>query len=226
MEQNRPTGALLMGDYGDGFIYQRGKRWWIGFSHDGKSYREPGGANNKGAKTPDEARKKLKARLKQAWGGNFIGPQEERVAVVDLLDDLVKHLELKGATSAKSVESHLRHVRATCSRTPARTMLRTCNCFVRIPPPAASGHAAAHHQKQPETDGIYGPRSSERPSNRAHNPKVGGSNPPPATILSTTYRHSRRAKVPIRPFCNRCVTLLIIVHAHHSETGVQRHLTA
>lgn len=108
MEQNR----VVMGDYGDGFVYQRGKRWWIGYSHEGKAYREPGGANGKGAKTPEEARKRLKARLREIWGDRFVGPNEERVTVDELLDDLIKHLELKSAKSIDSVKSHLKPVRA------------------------------------------------------------------------------------------------------------------
>lgn len=107
MEQN----IAVMGDYGDGFVYARGKRWWIGYSHDGKKYREPGGSNGKGAKTPEEARKRLKARLKEIWSDRFVGPQEERIAVDELLNDLVAHLELKGAKSVGSVKSHLKPVR-------------------------------------------------------------------------------------------------------------------
>jgi integrase len=107
MEQNR-----VVGDYGDGFVYQRGKRWWIGYSHEGKAYREPGGPNGKGAKTADEAKKKLKARLREIWGDRFVGPNEERVTIDELLDDLIRHLELKSAKSIASVKSHLKPVRA------------------------------------------------------------------------------------------------------------------
>lgn len=90
---------------GDGRVYARGSRWWIEFWFEGKQFRETGG------RSEDAARKKLKARLKEILGGRFVGPQQERVSVSELLDDLLTHLGTKGARSVASFRSHLKPVR-------------------------------------------------------------------------------------------------------------------
>ena len=90
---------------GDGRVYQRGNRWWIEYWHRGRQYREAGGASEKAAG------KRLKDRLKQIAGDRFVGPQEERVEVSELLDALERHLETKGARAMASLRSHLRPVR-------------------------------------------------------------------------------------------------------------------
>ncbi len=105
--------AMAMGDYGDGGVYQRGARWWISYHNRGKRFREPGG------KTEAEAKKKLKARLREIYGDRFIGPIEERVTVDELLDDLMTHLQTQGAASIGTVRSHLRPVREFFSLTRA-----------------------------------------------------------------------------------------------------------
>ena len=90
---------------GDGRIYQRWSVFWIEYWVRGKQFREPVGRNKA------EAKRKLKARLREIHGDKFIGPQEERLTVGGLLDNLVLHLKTKGAKSVPSLESHLKPVR-------------------------------------------------------------------------------------------------------------------
>ena len=90
---------------GDGRVYQRGNRWWIEYWHRGRQYREAVGVTEKAAG------KRLKDRLKQIAGDRFVGPQEERVEVGELLDALETHLDTKGARAMPSLRSHLKPVR-------------------------------------------------------------------------------------------------------------------
>lgn len=96
---------------GDGRVYQRGARWWIEYWVRGKQFRETGG------KTEKEAGKTLKARLKEIYGGRFIGPKEEKVTVDQLLNNLTLHLETKGARSVRAYKYHIKPVRAFFSLT-------------------------------------------------------------------------------------------------------------
>jgi len=95
-------------DRGDGRVFQRkgSSRWWIQYSVNGHQFRESAG------KTEDQARKKLKARLREAARDDFAGPAAERVSVDRLLDNLVLHLENSGKRSVNKVRSHLKAVRA------------------------------------------------------------------------------------------------------------------
>jgi len=86
---------------GDGRVFPRGNRWWIAFYVHGEEVREPGG------KTEREARKKLKARIKESRLSDYVGPQAEKLPVNDLLDALVVHLDNKGVKS----KSHLSHIK-------------------------------------------------------------------------------------------------------------------
>ncbi len=90
---------------GAGQVYLRGSRWWVSYYVRGKRFRESAGT------TEAEARRKLKSRLKEIHGARFVGPQEERITVDELIDSLVLHLRTKGAKSVASCESHLRPVR-------------------------------------------------------------------------------------------------------------------
>lgn len=105
------VGGIAMGDYGDGTVYQHGARWWIQYFHEGRRYREPGGLDGRGAKTEGEAKKRLKARMREIYGNTFITNEEARVTVGELLDDLMTHLRTRQAASARTVQSHLKHVR-------------------------------------------------------------------------------------------------------------------
>jgi len=49
--------------------------------------------------------------LKEIYGGRFVGLQEERIVVEELLDDLLASFEMRGIQSLRSVRSHLKPVR-------------------------------------------------------------------------------------------------------------------
>lgn len=87
---------------GEGQIYQRRNRWWISYYIRGKRFRESAG------KTEAEAKRKLKGRLKEIYGDRFVGPQEERLEVEELLDNLILHLKTKGAKAIASLQSHVK----------------------------------------------------------------------------------------------------------------------
>ena len=91
----------------EGRIFQRGAVFWIAYYVRGKEFREPGG------KTEKEAAKKLKARLGEKLGDRFIGPEQERVTVGDLLDSYVANLERKEAKGIGPARSVVAKVRAT-----------------------------------------------------------------------------------------------------------------
>jgi integrase len=92
---------------GDGRVYQRkgSSRWWVEYWCRGRQFRESAGT------TEAEARKKLRARLKQIAGDRFVGLQEERIEVSGLLDALETHLQTNGAHAMASLRSHLKPVR-------------------------------------------------------------------------------------------------------------------
>ncbi len=99
---------------GDGRIFQlrradgslRSSRWWIAYSVRGSEQRESGG------KTEAEARRMLRARLKQIAGERWIEPEQERTTVDELLDSYQASLERRAAKASESVRSHLRPIRA------------------------------------------------------------------------------------------------------------------
>jgi integrase len=106
-----------MTERGDGRVYLRGKTLWISYYLRGKNFRES-------AHTGDEkqARKFLKHRLDEVGADKvgareFAGPQQERVLVNELLDDLVA--EYKRGSKKKRIprevspqmESYLKKVR-------------------------------------------------------------------------------------------------------------------
>jgi hypothetical protein len=99
---------------GDGRIFQhrrrdgslRSSRWWIAYSVGGREIRESAG------KTEAEARKALRARLKQIATNRWIEPEQERKTVTELLDSYEAYLGARQAKAARSFHSHLRPVRA------------------------------------------------------------------------------------------------------------------
>lgn len=91
---------------GEGRIFRRGAVFWIAYYVQGKEYREPGG------RTERLAEKTLKARLAEKHGDRFIGPEQERVTVSELLADLQTHLELRGAKGVRTHRSHAKRVRS------------------------------------------------------------------------------------------------------------------
>ena len=91
---------------GDGSVYRRGRCWWIAYYVNGKLIREPAGDSKTAAK------EKLKATHEQLLGRTYRTPEQRRVTVGNLLDDLLVHLHNKGLASAAKAESHLEAVRA------------------------------------------------------------------------------------------------------------------
>ncbi len=91
---------------GMGRIFQRGPVWWIAYHFNGKEIRESAKSLNEA-----DARRALKKRLKEIHGSRFVGPQEEKLTVDDLLDALIVHLETKGAKTVKRLKSHLKPLR-------------------------------------------------------------------------------------------------------------------
>ena len=91
---------------GMGRIFQRGDVWWIAYYFSGKEVRES-------SRSPKEAdaRKLLRVRLKQIHGNRYVGAEEERLTVANLLDSLIKHLETKGAKTVQRLKSHLKPLR-------------------------------------------------------------------------------------------------------------------
>ncbi len=92
---------------GDGRVFQRpgSKNYWIQYSVRGRQYREPVGPNKA------KARRKLKARLKEAQSENFVPPSAESVTVGALLDALLLHAQNVGLRSWAKLRSHAQAVR-------------------------------------------------------------------------------------------------------------------
>src|SRR3990172_1091871 len=98
---------------GMGRIFQmRGsKNWWIAYNHRGMENRESCGSPDR-----TEAEKLLKHRLREIGADalglrTFVGPQQDRLAVGDLLDALESNFRLRGLKSLRQVKGHLRDVR-------------------------------------------------------------------------------------------------------------------
>jgi integrase len=91
---------------GMGRTFQRGEIWWVAYYFNGKEIRESSQSRNLA-----EARRLLKKRVKEIHGNRFVGQQEEKVTVDDLLDALITHLETKGAKTVDRLKSHLKPLR-------------------------------------------------------------------------------------------------------------------
>ena len=99
---------------GTGRVFKRANsaHWWIAFYHRGKEIRESSGSPNQ-----KDAEKLLRQRLKEVGADSlglkaFVGPQQERLTVGDLLDALEAGFRLKGLKSLRQASGHLRNVRA------------------------------------------------------------------------------------------------------------------
>lgn len=97
---------------GDGRLFRRSRSpfIWMAWYVDGREYRES-------TKTTDETRaeKILKKRLREKavfeeTGRPFIGPDQKRVLVGELLDTFERDCELRGLRSGQKVLSHVRAV--------------------------------------------------------------------------------------------------------------------
>lgn len=100
---------------GEGRVYRRAgtSRWWIAYYVRGKEFRETGG------RTEAEGRRRLRTKLREIHGDRFVTPQEERVTIDELLDNLLRHLELKGAKAMVTLRSHIKPLRKSFALTKA-----------------------------------------------------------------------------------------------------------
>jgi integrase len=100
---------------GMGRTLQRGNRWWIAYYVKGVEHRESAG---KVLSRPDaglsekDAMKALKIRLSEIHGGRWVGPQQDRVTLAELLDALILDYKNNGRKSLRGLISHLRPIRA------------------------------------------------------------------------------------------------------------------
>lgn len=102
---------------GSGATYLRGSTWWIHYSLRGRLYRES-------AQTEDEGKAKsfLKRRLREVGADQigakpFIGPQQEKVTINEILDDYFNHYRQGGKRGISreitpQMQSHLKPLRA------------------------------------------------------------------------------------------------------------------
>jgi integrase len=98
-----------------GRTLQRGNRWWIAYYVNGIEHRESAakvlGRPDAGLSDKD-ATKALKIRLGEIHGGRWVGPQQDRVTLAELLDALVLDYRNNGRKSLTALESHMRPLRA------------------------------------------------------------------------------------------------------------------
>lgn len=102
-----------MRNRGDGRIFARKgtTSLWCQYNLRGKQYRE-----STGTADPEKAAKYLKRRLKEVGADQigakaFVGPQQERITVAELLDSLESDYKLRGKDSPQ-FQCHIKHVRA------------------------------------------------------------------------------------------------------------------
>jgi hypothetical protein len=92
---------------GFGYVYLRGRTWWIRYSHRGRDYRESSRSDN-----PVHAQRLLKERWKQIGRGRFVGPSEDRVRCDELLDALLVDYQNNGRRSLGTLKWRLRPLQA------------------------------------------------------------------------------------------------------------------
>jgi integrase len=102
---------------GTGGIYTRGNVLWIHYSLRGKVFRESTDTND-----PVKARRFLKHRLDQVGTARqgakqFIGPQQEKVTINEILDDQIEHYRQGGKRGIRrevspQMQSHLKRLRS------------------------------------------------------------------------------------------------------------------
>jgi integrase len=76
---------------GQGRVFRRGGRWWIAYYHEGREIRESSRTDNE-----QVAARLLKDRLAAIYTGSFVGPQQARVTVGELIETLRVEMEARG----------------------------------------------------------------------------------------------------------------------------------
>lgn len=93
---------------GFGYLYKRGRLWWIRYSVRSKDFRESSGSERE-----RDAMKLLKKRWQEVGKGRFIGPSEDRVLIDDLFQTLQDDYAINGRRSARMLKYRLRHLRSS-----------------------------------------------------------------------------------------------------------------
>lgn len=88
---------------GDGSLFRRGRVFWAVYYVEGERIQESLHTDD-----PDVAARRLQKLRKAREAGTYLAPAERRVTVGELLDDLVVHLEVRGAASVAKVRSHVK----------------------------------------------------------------------------------------------------------------------
>lgn len=79
---------------GEGHLFQRGRFWWIQYSHHRRLHRESSRSTNRTV-----AERKLRRRLAEIHVGEFIGPKAERIRYEELAAELVNYYLTTGKKS-------------------------------------------------------------------------------------------------------------------------------
>lgn len=103
--------------YGDGCLVERRGIWYAQLYHHGRRITES-------LRTPDRklAERRLAGLRRQRDRGTYQDPATRRVTVDELLDDLVIHLEVKGASGLSKARSTLKAVRDAFGHLGAREL--------------------------------------------------------------------------------------------------------
>ena len=97
---------------GTGRIFRRGQVFWVAYY--GPDHRHPSRRKrffeSTGSADRRDAERLLRQRLHEIHGDQFVGPQQERVTVAELLKQYQTHRELNGVKSPDKFRSHLKRV--------------------------------------------------------------------------------------------------------------------
>jgi len=99
---------------GFGYLFKRGRLWWIRYSVRGKDFRE-----SSGSEKDTDAMRLLKRRWTEVGRGRLIGPSEDRVRMDDLFQALETDYALNERRSAPGLKWKLRHLRPAFGNLPA-----------------------------------------------------------------------------------------------------------
>ena len=106
-----------MAAYGDGGLFERGGVWYARLHQRGRRIRESLHTTDRAV-----AEKRLAALRRQRERGAYQNPATRRIAVDDLLDDLLVHLEVRGAAGLAKARSTLKAVRDELGHVVAREL--------------------------------------------------------------------------------------------------------
>jgi hypothetical protein len=92
---------------GDGCVYQRGRIWWVTYSHNGEKVCESSESDKEA-----DAWRLLQKRMGEIVTGNFIGPDAERVTVAELADDVITDYQVNAKDSLKKAIRSANRIKA------------------------------------------------------------------------------------------------------------------